>query len=61
VFSRFRSLTQYGEDARESGQALVEYALILMLVTLLAVAALTTIGSSVTGFLSDAAAGVSGG
>jgi pilus assembly protein Flp/PilA len=40
------------------GQALVEYALILMLVALLAITALTVIGGSVSTFLSDIAAGV---
>jgi Flp pilus assembly pilin Flp len=43
---------------RDEGQALVEYALILMLVALLAITALTSIGGSVTDFLNDIAASV---
>jgi Flp pilus assembly pilin Flp len=46
-----------GEDTRDGGQALVEYALILMLVAIVAFAALEAIGTSVAGALSDAAAG----
>ena len=54
-------LTRLGEEACESGQALVEYALILMLVALLTLAALETIGGTVSEFLSDAAEGFGSG
>jgi pilus assembly protein Flp/PilA len=46
---------------REEGQALVEYALILALVALVAIGALTALGGSVSGLLqtiSDTVAGV---
>ena len=46
------------EDARESGQALVEYALILMFIALVAVAALESIGVGVAEPLMDAADGL---
>jgi Flp pilus assembly pilin Flp len=59
VFSNIRRLIQ-DNDARESGQTLVEYAFILMLVALLTVTALQTIGESIQVFISDAAAGVGG-
>jgi Flp pilus assembly pilin Flp len=39
------------DSQREDGQALVEYALILSLVSLVAVAALTTLGTNVTAAL----------
>jgi Flp pilus assembly pilin Flp len=61
VFSKINSLTGRGEDSSESGQALVEYALILMLVALLTLAALETIGGTVSQFLSDAAEGFGSG
>ena len=54
-------LTRLGEEACESGQALVEYALILMLVALLTLAALETIGGTVSEFISDAAEGFGSG
>ena len=49
------------DDQDESGQALVEYTLILMLVALLTVAALTTIGTTVSSFLTSIANGIGGG
>jgi Flp pilus assembly pilin Flp len=61
VFSKISSLTRRGEASSESGQALVEYALILMLVALLTLAALETIGGTVSQFISDAAEGFGGG
>jgi Flp pilus assembly pilin Flp len=61
VFSKINSLTGRGDDSSESGQALVEYALILMLVALLTLAALETIGGTVSQFLSDAAEGFGSG
>jgi Flp pilus assembly pilin Flp len=60
VFSIISRLIRRVGVACESGQALVEYALILMLIALLTVAALQTIGGSVSTFLSDAAAGLGG-
>jgi Flp pilus assembly pilin Flp len=60
VFSNITRLIQDDSDAGESGQTLVEYAFILMLVALLTVTALQTIGGSVQVFISDAAAGVGG-
>jgi Flp pilus assembly pilin Flp len=61
VFSSISSLARWGGDACESGQALVEYALILMLVALLTLAALETIGGTVSQFISDAAEGFGSG
>jgi Flp pilus assembly pilin Flp len=61
VFSIIRRLTRQGHDACESGQALVEYALILTVVAFITVTALQTIGGSVSQFIFDAAAGVAGG
>jgi Flp pilus assembly pilin Flp len=61
VFSKISRLTRRGDVVCESGQALVEYALILMLIALLTVAALQSIGGSVTGFLSAAASVLGGG
>jgi Flp pilus assembly pilin Flp len=55
-----RLSTRLDEDARESGQALVEYALILMFIALVAVAALESIGVGVAAPLMDAADGLSG-
>ena len=40
---------------REEGQALVEYALILALVSVVAVAALTALGTNITGILNNVA------
>ncbi len=42
----------------ESGQALVEYALILMLIALVSVGALTAIGVNVLAILTSVAAGL---
>jgi pilus assembly protein Flp/PilA len=41
---------------REEGQALVEYALILSLVSVVAIAALTAVGTNVTNILNTIAA-----
>ena len=54
MFSKIRRLQQDG------GQTLVEYTLILMFVVLLAVTALQVIGTNITQFIADAAAGVGG-
>lgn len=61
VVSRIRSLSPKHEYQDESGQALVEYALILMLVALLTIGALTTIGTTVSSFLTSMASGFGGG
>jgi pilus assembly protein Flp/PilA len=45
---------------REEGQALVEYALILALVSIVAVAGLTVLGTSIDGALTSIANSVSG-
>jgi pilus assembly protein Flp/PilA len=47
LFKRFRS--------REEGQALVEYALILALVSVVAIGALQLLGTNVTGVLNNIA------
>jgi Flp pilus assembly pilin Flp len=60
VYSIIRRLARQRDDAGDSGQALVEYALILMFVVLLAVTALESIGIGVAGHLSDAADGLGG-
>jgi Flp pilus assembly pilin Flp len=60
VFSKISRTTRRSEDSCESGQALVEYALILMLVALVTLAALETIGGTVSEFFSDAADGFGG-
>jgi pilus assembly protein Flp/PilA len=48
----------YARSVREheEGQALVEYALILSLVSVVAIAALTLVGTNVTGILNQIAA-----
>jgi pilus assembly protein Flp/PilA len=43
---------------REDGQALVEYALILALVSVVAIGALTILGTNIAGILSQVAAAV---
>ena len=53
------TLRRFGSE--ESGQTLVEYALILMLVAFLTFAALTSIGTTVATFLADAASALGGG
>jgi Flp pilus assembly pilin Flp len=58
VFSKIKRLKRRG--AGDDGQTLVEYTLILMFVVLLAVTALQVIGTNITQFISDAAAGVGG-
>jgi Flp pilus assembly pilin Flp len=58
VFSKIRSLKRRVDG--DDGQTLVEYTLILMFVVLLAVTALQVIGTNITQFISDAAAGVGG-
>jgi Flp pilus assembly pilin Flp len=60
VFSTIRRLMRRARAAGDDGQTLVEYTLILMFVVLLAVTALQVIGTNITQFISDAAAGVGG-
>jgi Flp pilus assembly pilin Flp len=60
VFSKIKRLTRRAGGAGDDGQTLVEYTLILMFVVLLAVTALQVIGTNITQFISDAAAGVGG-
>jgi Flp pilus assembly pilin Flp len=60
VFSNISRLIRKGEEARESGQALVEYTLLLMFIVLVAVTALESIGQSVVEPLSDVATGIGG-
>ena len=60
MVSNIRRFIQQGEDPREGGQALVEYALILMLIAFVAFAGLQLIGTSVVSAISDAAAGFGG-
>jgi Flp pilus assembly pilin Flp len=60
VISSISRFTRRGEKASESGQALVEYALILMLICFIAFTALEVIGTSVVGALGDAASGFGG-
>ncbi len=50
--------TQKAVACREDGQALVEYALVLLLIALVTVAALTSIGVSVSSALFDMANGL---
>ena len=47
-------------DRDEEGQALVDYALILGLVAVVAIGALTTLGTNVTAVLSQIAAAIPG-
>ena len=60
IVNRFTRFTRQGEDVHESGQALVEYALILMLIAFVAFASLQVIGTNVIGALTDAASGFGG-
>jgi Flp pilus assembly pilin Flp len=60
VFSKIKRLKRRAGSAGDDGQTLVEYTLILMFVVLLAVTALQVIGTNITQFIADAAAGVGG-
>jgi Flp pilus assembly pilin Flp len=52
----FRSLAAHGVSARaEGGQALIEYALIISLIALVAITALQTTGTNVAGILNTIA------
>ena len=59
--SNIQSFARHGEDGRESGQALIEYALVLMLVAFVAFGVLEVLGESVAGAISDVTAGFGGG
>jgi Flp pilus assembly pilin Flp len=54
----FVAPTKIGVTRRDEGQALVEYALVLLLIALVTVAALTSIGVSVSSALFDMANGL---
>ena len=60
MISRICSFGRESDAERESGQALVEYTLILVVIAFVTFAALQAIGTSVTGALFDAAAGFGG-
>lgn len=60
MVSNFSGWPQASRDAREGGQALVEYTLLLMFVALVAVTALQTIGVNILGPLTEVATGVGG-
>ena len=60
MISRIWNLRPERDDQGESGQALVEYTLVLMLVALLTIGALTTIGTTVSSFLTSIANGFGG-
>jgi Flp pilus assembly pilin Flp len=60
VISNISRFVRRSQEERESGQALVEYALILMLIAFITFGALEAIGTSVADVLSDAAAGFGG-
>jgi Flp pilus assembly pilin Flp len=52
----FRSLAAHGVSVRaEGGQALIEYALIISLIALVAITALQTTGTNVSGILNTIA------
>jgi Flp pilus assembly pilin Flp len=53
-------LIRQDDEGRESGQALVEYTLLLMFIALVAVTALESIGLSVVEPISDVATGIGG-
>jgi pilus assembly protein Flp/PilA len=50
----------YAAQEREEGQALVEYALILALVSVVAIGTLQTLGTNVVGRLGDVATALGG-
>lgn len=49
-----------GTFSREEGQGLVEYALILVLIAIVVIAALTTTGQTISGIFSDIVTGLGG-
>lgn len=60
MISNISRLIRQDDEARESGQALVEYTLLLMFIALVAVTALESIGLSVVEPISDVATGIGG-
>jgi pilus assembly protein Flp/PilA len=61
-FSLFvaKAYARMGELRREDGQALAEYALILALVSVASIVALTALGGSISGVLSNISGQISG-
>lgn len=60
IVNRLARRTRRADDSHESGQALVEYALILLLIAFVAFTSLQVLGTGVVGALTDAAAGFGG-
>jgi Flp pilus assembly pilin Flp len=60
VFSNGSWFLEGSSDSGEDGQALVEYALLLMLIAMVAVTTLEQIGLSVIGPLTDVLVGLGG-
>jgi Flp pilus assembly pilin Flp len=60
VFSKVRKFARRSQQASESGQALVEYALIVAVIGLLCIAALTSIGTGVSQILTGLATAIAG-
>jgi Flp pilus assembly pilin Flp len=60
VFSNGRWFLEGPSDSGEDGQALVEYALLLMLIAMVAVTTLEQIGLSVIGPLTEVLVGLGG-
>ena len=61
MISSIGRATHEAESAGDSGQALVEYALVLILIAFVTFLALQTIGTSVSGAINNAVAGFGGG
>jgi pilus assembly protein Flp/PilA len=59
IVTRIQSALYAARD-REEGQALVEYALILALVSVISIGVLTTLGQNVAGRLGDVATALTG-
>jgi pilus assembly protein Flp/PilA len=59
IFTRIQAAL-YASQEREEGQALVEYALILALVSVVAIGTLQTLGTNVVGRLGDVATALGG-
>lgn len=60
MFSNGRCFFEGSSDSGEDGQALVEYALLLMLIAMVAVTTLEQIGLSVIGPLTEVLVGLGG-
>ena len=59
IVNRFTRVTREGEDSRESGQALVEYALILVLIAIVVIGILSLLGRQVSTVFSQVNSGLS--